>query len=227
MQVAATYPWPHDGPLVPAQTALIAIDMQRDFCAAGGWVDQLGESVENTARAIAPVSRALQIAREARLTVIHTREGHRRDLSDLNPVKQWRTRAHGLGIGDEGTAGRILVRGEEGHGLVDPCAALASELVIDKAGKSALYATPLDGVLRSQGIRNLVICGVTSDCCVQSTFRDAADLGYDALILTDATAAVEDHHHTGMLALLSAHGGRWGALASLTAFEAAVTRAAA
>lgn len=220
-QVAGTYPWPFDGPPRREETALIAIDMQRDFCADGGWVDQLGESVENTAGAIPGVAEALAIARGAGLMVIHTREGHRAGLEDLNPVKRWRTRVHGLGIGDRGAEGGILVRGEPGHNLVGACAPLPGEVVIDKPGKSSFYATPLDHVLRSAGVRNLIVCGVTSDCCVQSTVRDAADLGYDPLLITDATAAVEQPNHDGMLAILSAHGGRWGAVADLKALAAA------
>lgn len=223
----ANVPWPHDGPPDPAATALIAIDMQGDFCAPGGWVDQLGESIANTRRAIAPVARALAVARRAGFAVIHTREGHRADGSDLAAAKRWRTGGHGLGIGDAGRNGRILVRGEPGHALVADCAARPGEMVIDKPGKSAFYATELDAVLRAKGVRNLIVCGVTSDCCVQSTFRDAADLGYDALLLCDASAAVETPHHEAMLAILAAHGGRWGALATVAELEAAVERQAA
>ncbi|MEM8550909.1 MAG: cysteine hydrolase [Pseudomonadota bacterium] len=213
--MAGTYPWPHDGPPRKEETALIAIDMQRDFCAEGGWVDQLGEPIANTAAAIPGVARALTLARAAGFAVIHTREGHRASLADLNPVKRWRTRAHGLGIGDTGAEGGVLVRGAPGHNLVAACAAHDGELVIDKPGKSAFFATALDHHLRSSGVRNLIVCGVTSDCCVQSTVRDAADLGYDALLLSDATAAVESAHHAGMLAIFNAHGGRWGAVATL------------
>lgn len=214
-RIAATYDWPFAEDLRAANTALIVIDMQVDFCAAGGWIDQLGESVANTAAVIAPAARLLAGARRAGLTIIHTREGHRPDLSDLPAHKQWRTRAHGLGIGDTGANGRILVRGERGHGLVPECAALPGEIVIDKPGKGAFMATNLDRVLRERGIAHLIIAGVTSDCCVQSTLRDAADRGYDALLVRDATAAVERHHHDGMLAVLAAHGGRWGAVAEL------------
>jgi nicotinamidase-related amidase len=211
--VAGSAAWPFDGDLRASNTALIVIDMQVDFCARGGWVDQLGESIKNTRRPIATIARLLDAAREARLTIIHTREGHRPDLSDLNPNKRWRTRVHGLGVGDMGRSGRILTRGEPGHEIVAELAALPGEIIVDKPGKGGFHATDLDAALRTQGIRNLIIAGVTSDCCVQSTFRDAADLGYECVLASDATAAVESDNHEGSLAILAAFGGRWGALA--------------
>ncbi len=224
LQIEATYPWPCSGPAEAAATALIAIDMQMDFCAPGGWVDQLGEDVSRTRAAIAPVARLLAAARGAGVTIIHTREGHRPDLADLNANKQWRTRAHGLGIGDRGSNGRILVRGESGHDLVPECAPREGEIVLDKPGKGAFHATGLDRMLRAMGVENLIVCGVTSDCCVQSTFRDAGELGYDPLLVSDATTAVEPAHHEAMLAILTAHGGRWGALAPVEAVVSALER---
>jgi biuret amidohydrolase len=212
--IAASYPWPFDRELGRSTTAFLIIDMQVDFCAPGGWVDQLGESIENTRRPIVAIATVLAAARRAGMAVVHTREGHRPDLSDLNPNKRWRTRGHGLGIGDPGAVGRVLTRGEPGHAIVDELQPEPGEIVIDKPGKAGFHATDLDRCLRSRGIRNLVLAGVTTDCCVQSTMRDAADLGYECLLVTDATGAVEHDNHRGMLAILAAHGGRWGALAT-------------
>jgi nicotinamidase-related amidase len=194
--------------------------MQRDFCAPGGWVDQLGEDIANLRAAVAPVARLMDAARKAGLWIVHTREGHRPDLVDLNPNKQWRTRQHGLGIGDQGAQGRILVRGQTGHDIVPECAPLDGEIIVDKPGKGGFFATGLERRLRARGIENLIVCGVTSDCCVQSTFRDAGELGFDPLLVVTATSAVDPDHHAGMMSILSAFGGRWGATADL---DAAIT----
>ena len=218
--------WPHDGDLRRDNTALIVIDMQIDFCAPDGWVDQLGESIANTRRPIATIARLLCAARDAGLAIVHTREGHRPDLSDLNPNKRWRTRVHGLGVGDMGRSGRILTRGEPGHAIVPELRPLDGEIIVDKPGKGGFHATDLDPILRARNIRNLIIAGVTSDCCVQSTYRDAADLGYDCMLAEDATAAVESNNHDGSLAVLAAHGGRWGALAPTDAIIAALMQIA-
>jgi nicotinamidase-related amidase len=221
-RIDATYPWPALSDFEPARTALVVIDMQVDFCAPGGWVDQLGEGIGNTRRPIAAIARLLHAARQAGLVVVHTREGHRPDLSDLNPNKRWRTRSHGLGIGDRGANGRVLTRGEAGHQIVPELAPWDGEIVIDKPGKSGFHATALDAILRARGIDSLIVAGVTTDCCVQSTIRDGADLGYDCLLVTDACGAVEDHHHAGMLAILAAEGGRFGALAPARAVTEAL-----
>ena len=211
--VPGVYPWPYDGDWHAGNTALVVIDMQRDFCAPGGWVDQLGEGVDNTRRPIPTIARVLAAMRRHRFTVIHTREGHRPDLSDLNPNKQWRTRRHGLGIGDQGREGRILVRGEPGWRIVDDVAPLPGEVIVDKPGKGAFWATDLDQILRRQGVHNLVITGITTDCCVQSTMREADDRGYDCLLLEDGCAAVEQRNHDATIAILKAQGGRFGSVA--------------
>jgi nicotinamidase-related amidase len=192
--------WPRGGNFESSEVALLIIDMQVDFCAPGGWVDQLGEDVSNTRSVISPIRQALLTARMAGLTVIHTREGHRPDLSDLPANKQWRTRAHGLGIGDE-------------------LAPMAGELVIDKPGKSPFHATDLEDQLRGRGIKRLVVTGVTSDCCVQSAIRDGFERGFECVLLADCTAAVETENHLATLEILSAFGGRWGGVSSLAAFQ--------
>jgi nicotinamidase-related amidase len=191
--------------------ALISIDMQADFCAPGGWVDQLGEDLSNTRAVVPAVARVLQRARALGLHVIHTREGHRPDLGDLHPNKRWRTRAHGLGIGDEGRHGRILTRGEPGWRIVPEAAPLPGEPVVDKPGKGGFHATELNSLLRARGVTHLALCGVTTDCCVQATLREALDHGYDALVIEDACAAVETANHEATLALLRS--GRFGGVA--------------
>lgn len=218
--------WPVAGPLDLARTALVVIDMQTDFCGPGGWIDRLGQSFANTRKPIGPIAALLAAARSAGLIVIHTREGHRPDLSDLNPVKRWRSRVHGVGIGDESNQGRALTRGDPGHDIIPELYPAAGEIVVDKPGKSSFHTTEFDQLLRARGIEALIVAGVTSDCCVQSTIRDGADLGYDCLLVTDGTAAVESANHEGMLAVLAAHGGRWGAALPAAAVVALIEGAA-
>ncbi|SHF20735.1 Nicotinamidase-related amidase [Kaistia soli DSM 19436] len=217
--------WPVTGPLDLDRTALVVIDMQTDFCGPGGWIDRLGQSIENTRKPISPIAELLEAARVAGMTIIHTREGHRPDLSDLNPVKRWRSRLHGVGIGDESNQGRALTRGDPGHDIIAELYPLPGEIVVDKPGKSSFHATEFDQILRARGIEALIVCGVTSDCCVQSTIRDGADLGYDCVLVVDGTAAVETANHQGMVDLLAAYGGRWGAVSSSEALIALIAGA--
>jgi nicotinamidase-related amidase len=212
--------WPLGGPVSRAEIALIIIDMQVDFCAPGGWVDQLGEDVSNTRSVIAPIRDVLEAARAAEITVIHTREGHRPDLLDLHANKQWRTRVHGLGIGDQGKTGRILVHGEPGWQIIPELSPVEGELVIDKPGKSSFHRTELAGELKKRGISRLVVTGVTSDCCVQSTLRDGFEYGIECVLLEDCTAAVETPNHEATLEILGAFGGRWGGVSDRAAFKA-------
>lgn len=211
--------WPRGDDVDPSKMALIIIDMQVDFCAPGGWVDQLGEDVSNTRSVIGPIQKALAAARAAGIMVIHTREGHEPDLSDLPANKQWRTRAHGLGIGDMGANGRILVRGEPGWQIIDELKPVAGELVIDKPGKFSFHATDLELQLHGRCISHLIVTGVTSDCCVQATIRDGFERGFDCVLLADCTAAVEAENHQDTLEILAAFGGRWGGVSSLDAFQ--------
>ena len=213
--------WPCSQPKGPKAVALVVIDMQVDFCAPGGWVDQLGEDVGNTRSVIPAVAEALATARETGLVIVHTREGHQRDLSDLPANKQWRTRVHGLGIGDEGVSGRILVRGEPGFEIVPELAPLPGEIVIDKPGKSSFHATDLDARLKAAGVTHLVVIGVTSDCCVQATYRDGFERGYECVVLEDCTAAVETPNHEATMDILKAFGGRWGTVSDLSGLRAA------
>lgn len=212
--------WPCSLPRSLSAVALVIIDMQIDFCEPGGWIDQLGEDVSNTQRVIAPIRHMLDFARMSRLVIAHTREGHDPDLSDLHANKQWRTRVHGLGIGDRGATGRILVRGEPGWEIVPELAPLAGEIVIDKPGKSAFHATDFERQLIAHDVTHLVVTGVTSDCCVQSTIRDAFERGFECILLKDCTAAVETANHAATLEILEAYGGRWCKVMTAAEFRA-------
>jgi nicotinamidase-related amidase len=192
-----------------AETALIVIDMQKDFLCRGGFGEFLGNDPDLLQRTVEPISRLLTAARQLGMTIIHTREGHLPDLSDCPAAKLERWPA-GTRIGDMGPMGRILIRGEEGHAIVDEVAPLAGELVIDKPGKNAFYATELDGYLRSHGIQNLLIVGVTTDVCCMATTIAANDRGYNAIVLSDCVASYSPERHRATLATIKAQGGIFG-----------------
>lgn len=190
--------------------ALILIDMQRDFCAPGGYADQAGLDIARLRAPIPALQRLLAAARARGLLVLHSREGHRADLSDLPEPKRLRAIAAGAPIGSPGPLGRLLVRGEYGHDLIDELQPMPGEPVIDKPGYSAFAATDLDLLLRNRGIRELIIGGVTTEVCVSSTLRAAVDLGYACTLVSDACASADPELHAAALAMVAVEGGLFG-----------------
>ena len=192
-----------------AATALLIIDMQRDFMEPGGFGETLGNDVSQLARAVKPIAAVLDAARETGMLVVHTREGHLPDLSDAPPAKVERG-APSLRIGDPGPMGRILIRGEAGHDIIPELYPLDSEIVIDKPGKGAFYATELGDVLQRYGIENLLVCGVTTEVCVNTTVREANDRGYRCVVLADGCASYFPEFHEMGLKMIKAQGGIFG-----------------
>jgi nicotinamidase-related amidase len=200
---------PYEFELDPRTTALLMIDFQRDFVDPGGFGEALGNDVSLLRRAVAPARKVLDRARALGMLVVHTREGHRPDLADCPPAKKARGRLT-TGIGDLGPMGRILVRGEPGHDIVKELAPAPGEPVVDKPGKGAFHATDLQAILANRRIAQLVVCGVTTEVCVNTTVREANDRGYDCLVLEDCVASYFPEFHAAALAMVKAQGGIFG-----------------
>ncbi len=199
----------------PASTALLVIDMQRDFLLPGGFGETLGNDVSQLRRTIAPLAALLAAWRAAGLTVVHTREGHLPDLSDCPPAKLARG-APSMRIGDQGPLGRILVRGEYGHDIVDELAPAPGEPVVDKPGKGAFYATDLGSLLDERKVISLIVAGVTTEVCVHTTVREANDRGYECLVLADCVGSYFPEFQRVGLEMIAAQGGIFGWVADST-----------
>ncbi|KEF57262.1 uncharacterized protein A1O9_05179 [Exophiala aquamarina CBS 119918] len=212
---AHPYRWPYTSNIGPETTALIIVDMQMDFCSPGGYLDAQGLSIETTRALIPNIQSMLQAFRAHKFPVYHTREGHRADLSTLSSREQKRSRNNlsGIGIGDQGPLGRLLVRGEKGHEIIPELTPLTGEPIIDKPGRSAFQHTDLKLLLDNRGVKNLVLCGVTTDVCVTGTMRDANDMGFDCLLVSDASAAGQPHLHDAAVESICEEGGIFGAVA--------------
>jgi len=220
---AMPYIWPYDIGVAPENLAILVIDMQADFCGPGGYIDSQGISLDNTRRAIEPIRSVLAAARRIpSILVIHTREGHRPELVDLPEVKRFRSKRVCPGIGENGPCGRILVRGEPGWEIIPELAPAPGEIVVDKPGKGAFFATDLEHILRTTGRTHLVLCGITTDVCVHTTLREAGDRGFECLVLEDCTGATETDHHVAALTMTTMQGGIFGCVSSSKELVAAL-----
>jgi len=206
----------------PGHSALLIIDMQRDFVEPGGFGETLGNDVKQLQAVIPPLQAVLAASREAGIRVIHTREGHLPDLSDCPEAKLNRGNPS-LRIGDPGPKGRILIRGEYGHDIIDELAPLPGELVIDKPGKGSFYATGLHETLQNEGISSLIVTGVTTEVCVHTTVREANDRGYECLVLADCVGSYFPDFQRYGLQMVAAQGGIFGWVAPSAGYLGALT----
>jgi nicotinamidase-related amidase len=209
MAVRAIDAEPYTFDFDPKNTALLIIDMQRDFVEPGGFGESLGNDVSILRKTIAPTKAILDACRKLHMMVVHTREGHRADLADCPPSKMERGHPKRK-IGDPGAMGRLLVRGEKGHDIVPELYPKPGEPVIDKPGKGAFYATDLEPILRNAGIRSLIVCGVTTEVCVNTTVREANDRGFDCVVLEDCVGSYFPEFQRAALEMIKAQGGIFG-----------------
>jgi nicotinamidase-related amidase len=216
-------PFPHDG-LSRAGVALLLIDMQRDFLEAGGYLASMGYDVDLVRTAIAPARRLLDAARDAGLTVVHTRQGFRPDLGELPPHRLARVRAGASAIGKPGPLGRFLIRGEPGFEIVPELEPAAGEPVVDKSGNGAFWGTDLASILAERDVRALILAGVTTDVCVHCTLREANDRGFECLLVSDACASGDVEAHRAALHMTTVEDGVFGVVAETDAVVAALGR---
>ena len=192
------------------KSALIIIDMQRDFLDAGGYAANAGMDISALRKPIPNIAQLLSIAREKEMLIVHTREGHRPDMRDCPPAKLARSRNAGAEIGSMGPLGRLLIRGEFGHDIIDELKPLMGEPVVDKAGYGAFHQTDLAQILANHDIKQLYICGVTTEVCVHSTLREAVDRGYECVLVSDACGSVHADLHTAAINMVAVEGGIFG-----------------
>ena len=215
---------PHEFEFTLSNTALLVIDMQRDFVLPGGFGEALGNDVSQAQDAIEPTRDVVKLARETDMPVIFTREGHEPHMADCPPSKQNRGQNE-VGIGDDGPMGRVLIRGEDGHGIIDSLEPHPDEIVLDKPGKGSFYATELNLILQNHGIENLIVTGVTTEVCIHSTIREANDRGYECLLLEDCVGSYFEEFQRVGIEMIKAQGGIFGWVANSKKFADAVESA--
>jgi nicotinamidase-related amidase len=216
--------FPLSGDLRPGNTALLVIDMQHDFCSEGGYMHRLGAPLSGLRAPIEPIRRVLAAVRAAGYHVMHTREGYGSDLADLQPWKRGGGPNDSIAIGDAGPMGRALIRGEPCWEIISELAPAPGEPVLDKASYGPFATTDIDALLRNWGVRNLVLTGVTTDCCITSCLREALDRGYDCLVLADCVGSADPVHHEAALTLMRKRSGVFGTTATSVAFIDAIDK---